>query len=97
MGASVGIGAPIQTAGYYATTTNTFTQDGYQTPTASLTNPFPNGLNSPAGSSLGAQAGVGQTISFADPRFRAPRVNQFSVDIQRELPGGVSVELGYVG
>lgn len=92
-----GIGAPIQTAGYYATTTNTFTQDGYQTPTASLTNPFPNGLNSPAGSSLGAQAGVGQTISFADPRFRAPRVNQFSVDIQRELPGGVSVELGYVG
>ncbi len=92
-----GIGAPIQTAGYYATTTSTFTQDGYQTPDSSLTNPFPNGLNKPAGSTLGALAGVGQSISFASPSSRSPRVQQFSFDIQRELPGGVSVEVGYVG
>ncbi len=92
-----GIGAPIQTAGYYATTSNTFTNDGYQTATSNLTNPFPNGLNKPAGSSLGPLAGVGQTVSFADPESRSPRVQQFSVDIQRELPGGVAFELGYVG
>ena len=92
-----GIGAPIQTAGYYATSTNTFTNDGYQTPTSTLTNPFPNGLNTPAGSSLGPLAGVGQTISFADPQSRSPRVQQFSIDVQRQLPGGIALEVGYVG
>ncbi len=92
-----GIGAPIQTAGYYATTTNTFTIDGYQTPNSNLTNPFPNGLNKPVGSAVGALAGVGQSISFADPYSRSPRVQQFSVDVQRELPAGIAVELGYVG
>src|SRR5579883_1371104 len=92
-----GIGAPIQTAGYYATTTNTFTTDGYQTPTSTLTNPFPNDLNQPVGRGLGALAGVGQSITFADPSSRAPRVQQFSFDVQRELPSGISVEVGYVG
>ncbi len=92
-----GIGAPVQTAGYYATTTNTFTTDGYQTPNSSLTNPFPNGLNKPAGNTLGPLAGVGQSISFADPASRAPRVQQFSIDVQRELPSGIALELGYVG
>ena len=92
-----GIGAPVQTAGYYATTTNTFTTDGYATANSNLTNPFPNGLNQPAGSALGALAGVGQTIAFADPSARSPRVQQFSVDVQRELPGGVALEAGYVG
>ncbi len=92
-----GIGAPIQTAGYYATTTNTFTTNGYATPDASLSNPFPNGLNKPAGNTLGALAGVGQSIGFADPSSRSPRVQQFSFDIQRDLPGGIALEVGYVG
>ena len=61
------IGAPIETAGYYATTTNTFTLNGYATPNGALSNPFPSGLNQPAGNSLGALAGVGQTITFPDP------------------------------
>lgn len=92
-----GIGAPIETAGYYATTTNTFTTNGYVTPDATLTNPFPGGLNQPAGNSLGALTGLGQTIQFADPNARSPRVNQFSIDVQRELPGGIAMEVGYVG
>ncbi len=92
-----GIGAPVQTAGYYATTSNTFTTDGYQTPNSSLTNPFPNGLNKPAGNTLGPLTGVGQSISFADPASRSPRVQQFSLDLQRELPAGIALELGYVG
>ena len=92
-----GIGAPIQTAGYYATTTNTFTNNGYVTPNGNLTNPFPNGLNKPVGNSLGPLTGVGQSIAFADPYSRSPRVQQFSFDVQRELPGGLSMELGYVG
>ena len=68
------LGAPIQTAGYYATTTNTFTLNGYATPDGTLSNPFPSGLNQPAGNSLGALAGVGQTITFPDPSARSPRV-----------------------
>ncbi|MCU1294527.1 MAG: TonB-dependent receptor [Bryobacterales bacterium] len=92
-----GLGAPIQTAGYYATTINTFTNDGYATPNGTLSNPFPNGVNQPAGSSLGTSAGIGQNINLADPYSRSPRVQQFSVDVQRKLPGGVALEVGYVG
>lgn len=92
-----GLGAPIETAGYYATTTDTFTQDGYVTPDGTLSNPFPAGLNKPAGNTLGASAGVGQSITFPDPYARSPRVQQFSIDIQRQLPGEMSLEIGYVG
>jgi hypothetical protein len=91
------LGAPIETPGYYATTTNTFTNNGYATPLGNLTNPFPNGLNQPAGSSLGTAAGIGQSITIPDPYSRSPRVQQFSIDVQRQLPGGVGFEVGYVG
>ncbi len=92
-----GLGAPIQTPGYYATTTNTFTNNGYATFRDSLSDPFPNGLNQPAGSSLGTSAGIGQSITIPDPYARSPRVQQFSVDVQRQLPGGIALEVGYVG
>ena len=93
---SFALGAPIQPAGYYATTTNTFTVNGYATPTATLSNPFPNGLSQPAGNSQGALTGVGQSISLADPWARSPRVQQFSIDVQRQLPAGIALEVGYV-
>ena len=41
--------------------------------------------------------GVSTTISFIDPDRDAPRVHQYSVDIQRQLPGDMSVGLTYMG
>lgn len=92
---------------YPAAGTNGWGQIGYSAttlvpqpstvPTVTMSNPFPNGLVQPSGSSLGLLTGTGGDIYFVDPNKGAPRVQQFSADLQRELPGGVSLSIGYTG
>ena len=67
------------------------------TPTVSLTNPFPNGLVKPSGSSLGLLAGAGTSINFVDETRKAPRVQQYTVDLQRELGADMAVTFSYIG
>jgi trimeric autotransporter adhesin len=62
-----------------------------------LSNPFPNGLTNPTGSSLGLLTNIGTAIEYVDPDRGAPYVQQYSLDIQRELPGAIAVALSYVG
>jgi hypothetical protein len=66
-------------------------------PTTTLSNPFPNGLDPVSGNSLGLLTGVGSGIEFIDQNKGAPRVQQWSVDVQRELPGNMAVSIGYLG
>ena len=66
-------------------------------PTVTMSNPFPSGLTQPTGNSLGLLTGTGGDVTFIDPNKGAPRVQQYSADLQRELPGGVSVSVGYTG
>ena len=66
-------------------------------PGATLTNPFPSGLNQPIGNTLGLLTNVGDTIHFVDQNRQAAYVQQYSLDIQRELPGGIAMTLGYTG
>jgi hypothetical protein len=66
-------------------------------PTVSIDNPFPSGLVRPSGSNLGYLTGVGGTVQFVDPNKGAPRVQQWSADLQRELPWGMSLTLNYTG
>src|SRR3954466_12437962 len=66
-------------------------------PTVSLSNPFPNGVVLPSGNTLGLLTGTGGDVFFVDPNRGAPRVQQYSADFQRELPGGLSLSLGYTG
>ena len=68
-------------------TQNTVSPQTAGTPTVSLTNPFPNGLVSPLGNSLGALTGVGTTISYVDQNRTAPRVQQVLGGAPAELPG----------
>jgi hypothetical protein len=64
---------------------------------ATLSNPFPNGLTQPSGSSRGLLTNIGSVVDFVDPDRGAPYVQQYSLDIQRELPGGITTTLSYVG
>src|SRR6185436_20305495 len=65
--------------------TNTFmVQDRFK-PTTSLTNPFPTGVTQPIGNALGPLTGVGTQIEFIDQNKKAPYVQQYSVDVAREL------------
>ncbi len=78
-------------------TQNSVVQQTAPTPTVSLTNPFPNGLVEPLGSSLGAATGVGTNIAYTDQNSTAPRVQQYSMDFQRELTGNQSIRVTYMG
>jgi trimeric autotransporter adhesin len=66
-------------------------------PIVTLDNPFPSGLQQPRGSSLGLLTGVGGSIDFIDQTKGSPKVHQYSVDVQRELPGNMALTVGYVG
>jgi hypothetical protein len=66
-------------------------------PITTLDNPFPAGLQQPIGSSLGLLTGVGGDISYVDQNKGAPVVHQYSFDVQRELPRGMAVTVGYMG
>ncbi|MCU1383736.1 MAG: TonB-dependent receptor [Acidobacteria bacterium] len=78
-------------------TNNTVSPQTPGTPTVSLSNPFPNGLAPVTGSAAGYLSGVGTTISYVDQTRTAPRVQQFSIDLQRELPGAMAVTASYIG
>lgn len=62
-----------------------------------LSNPFPGGLLQPSGNSLGYLTGVGTSISAIDSGRRFPLVQQYSVDLQQQLPAHVLLKIGYVG
>jgi trimeric autotransporter adhesin len=78
-------------------TNNTTVPQTTVTPTVSLANPFPNGLVPPAGNANGLLSGAGTSISFVDPNRTAPRVQQYSADVQRELGADLALTISYVG
>ena len=51
----------------------------------------------PIGSSLGLLTGAGGTIEFIDQDKGDPKVHQYSVDVQRELPRRHGGHVGYIG
>ena len=78
-------------------TNNTIVQQTFGSNPVSLTNPFPNGVQQPSGSTLGALTNLDSNIGYVDQNRRAPRVQQYSVDVQRELRGAMAITLSYVG
>jgi trimeric autotransporter adhesin len=83
--------------GFSASTDMVTSLDGGLTPANYLSNPFPNGLLKPTGSSLGLLTQLGQTVDFVDQNRRGAYVQQYSLDIQRKLPGDLALTLTYVG
>jgi hypothetical protein len=89
------LGGPFGTLGYANNTQ--YTGLPYSQVAGVLSNPFPSGLLAPLGNSQGVNAGIGSNVSFVDPNTKAPMIQQYSVDVQRELWGGIALEVGYVG
>ncbi len=94
---SVGFGTPYSPEGATATTTPVASNDGFNTPLIQLANPFPNGLTAPAGTSRGDATGLGIALTIFDRNSRSTYLEQFSFDIQRELPSNIAVSAAYVG
>jgi hypothetical protein len=74
------------------------TTDGSITPADRLSNPFPNGITSAPGRSANIQSlFYGQGINA--PLYKDPRANaqQWNFDVQREIAGGLAVDVAYAG
>src|SRR5262249_43130188 len=82
--------------GFSLTTPLVGSLDGNRTPTYSLDNPFPT-VNKPAGAALGLETLLGSSLSYSNPNFTVPYVQNFSLGVQRQLPWNSVVEVSYVG
>jgi outer membrane receptor protein involved in Fe transport len=91
-----GASAAIGVTGFEATSAMVTSLNGV-TPLNFLDNPYPTGLLRPTGSSLGAGTQLGQNIRFIDRDLRTSYSAQWNLNVQRELPGGMLVEVGYAG
>jgi len=95
-----GIGATsLGTRGFTQRTDYVASQDGGLTPCAgcSIVNPFPNGISQPTGSAGGILTGAGGTVDFIDQFRKSAYVHQYSLDLQRELPGRILAGIAYIG
>ena len=83
-----------------ASTTFVSSLDGGITPVGTLNNPFPSGLQQPLNPSIG-NAALNQAIeerggaTDASPAVRNGYMQQWNLDIQRQLPGGFFVDAAY--
>ena len=82
-------------AGFSQTTTSV-PFDANQLPLNLIDNPFPTGLVPAVGAGRGLLTNIGTSVSFVDPKAREPRSQQFSVDVQREMPWKVLLSAGYI-
>ncbi|MEK7408470.1 MAG: TonB-dependent receptor [Acidobacteriota bacterium] len=64
---------------------------------ATLSNPFPDGLQLPAGASGGLGTFLGRGVSFFDGNPLNPYHQRWSFSVQRELPQRIVFEAAYVG
>lgn len=72
------------------------TTNGGLIPQNLLSNPYPQGLVQPNGSSLGAATSLGQGLSVWDAHPKTPRSYQLNFGIQQQLPSNILVEGAYV-
>jgi hypothetical protein len=86
------------TDGFYALDTPSASLDNGKTMHASLSDPFPDGYNFPMGAAGGTSTNLGGEIkSYMANPTRLPYSQQWNLNIQRQLPGAVTVEVGYLG
>ncbi len=64
---------------------------------AYLSNPFNAQLLAPTGTSLGPLTGVGGSVAVSSFGLRYPFVEQYSLDVEQQLPSGIALKIGYVG
>jgi len=65
---------------------------------ANMANPYPSGVLQPYKNTLGASTLLGQSLgTIANPYPRASRIKKWQGSIQHELPGGIVMEVTYIG
>ncbi len=100
IGAAAGAGAGF--AGFQSFTSWLSSLDGL-TPLNAFANAFPSGLDLPSGRSLGLLTNVGSSFGETnrdgaiDRTARVGYMQQWNFNVQKELPGNLSLEAAYAG
>ncbi|HEV8133011.1 MAG TPA: carboxypeptidase-like regulatory domain-containing protein [Acidobacteriota bacterium] len=96
---AVNEGTPVALASFSAITPYQGSANGDTTvlPGVSLSNPFPNGLVQPTGSSLGPKTELGNNVNFLNQDMQMPYVQQWTLNVQRQLPWQTFLEVAYAG
>ncbi|MEZ5398216.1 MAG: carboxypeptidase regulatory-like domain-containing protein [Bryobacteraceae bacterium] len=88
----------LETIGFSTSTPLVNTLDGGRTLQPNLlSNPYPQGIATPVGSSVGPLTFVGRNFNWYNPRMRTPYVHQFSVGIQQQITNTSTLDISYVG
>jgi hypothetical protein len=82
--------------GFSQTTTYVATSNSYLSPAATLSNPFPSGILQPTNSN-GAGTALGTGILIFNPHVLNAYSARWNLGIQQQVPGGVVVEVAYIG
>jgi hypothetical protein len=67
------------------------------TPINTITTPWPNFIPAPGRNPSYQAALLGQGITLASPNFKYGYTQQWNLDLQRELPGGLFADIAYSG
>ncbi len=87
----------LGTYGYDSVTDIVTSFDGITPPTATATNPFPEGLRSPVGNANGRYQNIGGDVHFNEQFRASPYINKWSLDVQRDIGTDLAFKVGYVG
>jgi hypothetical protein len=86
-----------QNNGFSTTTSYVASNDNNLTPANGLSNPFPGGILVPTGSTQGLSTLLGQGFTFGDPNRTIPKVYQYSLALQQQLPKQLLLEVAFAG
>lgn len=84
--------------GFYCTTSSPTTLDNGLTPYATYSDPFPGGnFCEASGSSAGLLTNLGASLTYVDRNYKQAYMQGWNFNIQRALPGNMSIEVAYSG
>jgi hypothetical protein len=87
----------VTQSGFSQPTTFLATNDNGITWRATLRNPFPEGVQLPAGASAGLATFLGRDITYYPEKAVNPYMQRWTMSVQHELPGRILAEVAYVG
>ena len=71
------------------------TLDGFLTPAATLSNPFPGGILQPVDAARGLDQNLGQTLTYTNSSVAQPFSRRYTAGVQQQLGSGIVLEGTY--
>ena len=85
----------VQQPGFSQSTPYVATLDGFLTPAATLSNPFPGGILQPVDAARGLDQNLGQTLTYTNSSVAQPFSRRYTAGVQQELGSGIVLEGTY--